>query len=433
MNELLETIIENGRNGTGVCSGCPAYKDGRSEHVHPGLGEFGADIMFLTIEPSSKHTELIDWDEYSDWDAYNNDFFPKALAWDSGEAIDEILQPLQDVNAQDVWMADSLKCSPNGKSNQERSNEFDHCQHYLEKEIELCEPKVIVALGALPIQRVLDLLGKPMSNFSVRRQAGRIIDTNPPVIISTSWSYGNLERRISGIKNWGQGWLSDHPHLKENDQDRVIDAVRASLKHLYSHQDKSKTKQKDSRTILSSETITMKKSNPSSDDKISMSENVICGARNARGIGRCEYSAEYPDGYCSHHSDYSDKSGPTALEKREICNSLRAGMTRKEALEETDTHSALSHDRWENVANQYAKDGEFTNDFIEYIAYVQWAEADHPRAPHRWVHEAANLLDFAIDALGTHSETDAAILEEYARSLRRKGDELEANPPLMKE
>ena len=164
-----------------------------------------------------------------------------------------------------------------------------------------------------------------------------------------------------------------------------------------------------------------------------MGKDGICGARNARGIGRCEYRAEYPDGHCTFHSDYSDKSGPTAVEKQEICNALRDGMTRKEAVEETDTHSALSHKRWKNVASAYADDGEFANDFVEYIALIQWAEADHPRAPHRWVREAANLLDFAVDGLENHSKTEAAILDEYAQALRRKGDELEADPPLMRD
>lgn len=234
MTEFLDSIVKNARVGLGPCATCPAFEDGRSNHVNPGLLNPRGEIMFVTIEPSTDHTQVIDWGKYQSWEDYNQEFESQILNWDSGEAVERILDPLPEIQAKDVWIADSLKCSPAGKSNQNRSNEFAHCRNYLKDEIEEVDPQVIVVLGDLPAKRTLDVLDYPLSNFSVRRQSGRIIETDLPVIISTSWAYGNLDRRISGISGWGQGWITDHPHLQGNENNRIIDVVRASLKEVYS-------------------------------------------------------------------------------------------------------------------------------------------------------------------------------------------------------
>lgn len=232
MTEFLDRIVKNGVHGEGPCAACPAHADGRSQRVHPGLGNPEAELVFVTIEPSTDHTELIDWSEYERWQEYNEEFASRARTWDSGQAIERILAPLDSYSFEDVWMCDSIKCSPNGSSDENRPAEFECCADYLEEEFSVVDPAVIVALGRLPTKRSLSVLDTDISSLSVRNNAGRILDTDPPLLVSTSWSHNHLDWPLP--ESWGEGWIESHDHLDGFSTGKVIDVVRASLEVLVS-------------------------------------------------------------------------------------------------------------------------------------------------------------------------------------------------------
>lgn len=233
MTEFLNRIVTNGVRGEGPCSGCPAHADGRSQRVHPGLGDPDADLAFVTIEPSTEHTNLIDWSKYANWQEYNDAFISEAWGWDSGQAIERILAPLENYSFDDIWMCDSIKCSPDGSSDEVRPEEFACCAHYLEEEFSVVDPSVIVALGRLPTKRSLAVLDTELSSLSVRANAGRVLDTDPPLVVSTSWSHNHLDWSVPD--EWGEGWIESHDHLDRHHTGKVIDVVRASVKYLVSH------------------------------------------------------------------------------------------------------------------------------------------------------------------------------------------------------
>lgn len=233
MSEFLNRIVENATQGNGACAECPAFTDGRSQRVNPGLGNPDADIAFVTIEPSTDHTELIDWTMYDSWQEYNREFRRQAQTWGSGQAIDRILAPIEGYSFEDVWMADSIKCSPNGSSDEDRPAEFACCSTYLKGEFEVVDPSLLVTLGRLPTNRTLDILAPGVEGLSVRKNAGRILDTDPPVLVSTSWSHSHLDWSL--METWGDGWIESHAHLQDASKGTVIDVVRASLKHFVRH------------------------------------------------------------------------------------------------------------------------------------------------------------------------------------------------------
>jgi len=177
MTSSLNEIVANARTGTGPCNGCPAThetrEDGhsRSEGVNPGLGHYDADVMFVTIEPSPPHGKVIDWETY-DWTGYNDRYYDLLLEnWDSGEAVREIIAPVDSVTTSDVWVADSIKCPPlSGEDDQKRTDEFEHCRGYLGREIEEVDPRVVVALGNRPATRTLDMLDGPLYMWEWRRK-----------------------------------------------------------------------------------------------------------------------------------------------------------------------------------------------------------------------------------------------------------------------
>lgn len=243
MNDLLDGIVANAASGSGPCEGCPATcclrEDGtpRSEGVNPGLGHYDAEVMFVTIEPSPSHGRIINWSAY-DWEEYNDRFYEKKLLdkWDSGEAVREIIAPIEKITTDDIWVADSIKCPPpEDDDNEVRSEEFEHCQDYLFHEVKEVNPEVLVALGNLPATRTLDvldslhMLANPSKGVKAAKQAGRRFDTNPPLIVSTSWSYGWLFDR-SIYPTWGDGWIDSHPELRDTTWKSYLEIVQSSLR-----------------------------------------------------------------------------------------------------------------------------------------------------------------------------------------------------------
>lgn len=164
-----------------------------------------------------------------------------------------------------------------------------------------------------------------------------------------------------------------------------------------------------------------------------MTEEGTCEAPMVKGwAGTCDNSSNYPDGRCELHSDYSEtKRGPTAVKTEALCEQLRTGVSLREAVKTAAPHSRNSHDRWVTDAERLGEKGEFGNDFVEYYALIQRAQADNHRAPHRWVREAATRIAFAVDILEAHDPNEAAVLDDYAKTLCRKADELEEEPPTI--
>lgn len=234
MTGSLDEIVANARAGTGPCEGCPATceerADGRSrsEGVNPGLGNYDARVIFVTIEPSPSHGRAIDWDAY-DWAGYNDRYYERLLDhWDSGAAVREIIAPVDGVTTSDVWVADSVKCPPpEGEDDKPRSEEFDHCRGYLDREIEEVGPEIVVALGNRPARRTLDVLDGPSVNMGTASHAGRRFPTDPPLLISTSWSYGWFDR--SPDQYWGGDWVELQPELQDTAWNSYLDIVQTSL------------------------------------------------------------------------------------------------------------------------------------------------------------------------------------------------------------
>lgn len=235
MNDLLDEIVANATSESGSCEGCPATcslrEDGtpRSKGVNPGLGHYDAEVMFVTIEPSPSHGRKIEWDTY-DWTEYNKRFYDRLLdKWDSGEAVREIIAPVEGVTTDDVWVADSIKCPPpSGDDDENRSKEFDHCRDYLLQEIKEVNPEVLVAFGNRSAIRTLDVLDGPSVRMGTATQAGRRFDTNPPLIVSPSWSYGWLFDR-SIYPTWGDDWVASQSELRDTTWNSYLEIIQSSL------------------------------------------------------------------------------------------------------------------------------------------------------------------------------------------------------------
>jgi uracil-DNA glycosylase family 4 len=115
------------------CIRCPLSQAGRSRAV-PGEGNPQAEIMLIGEGPG-----------------FNEDKQGRPFVGASGQFLEQLLN---DVGYQrkDVFIANVVKCRPPGNRDPE-PDELAACKDYLDRQIELVDPKVIVTLGRYSMYR----------------------------------------------------------------------------------------------------------------------------------------------------------------------------------------------------------------------------------------------------------------------------------------
>ncbi len=125
-------------------AGCEACKLCRTRtHTVFGVGDEQAPLMIVGEGPGA------------DEDARGEPFVGRA-----GQLLDEMLKSIgrsrqQHDAASAVFIANVVKCRPPGNRDPE-ADEVEACRPYLDRQIELVRPKLIVALGRVAAQRLLD-------------------------------------------------------------------------------------------------------------------------------------------------------------------------------------------------------------------------------------------------------------------------------------
>jgi uracil-DNA glycosylase len=110
-----------------ACNACGLCKT-RHKSV-PGVGDVNAEWLFVGEAPGA------------DEDARGEPFVGQA-----GRLLDNMLAALKLARGRNVYIANVLKCRPpNNRTPEPR--ETDACRPYLERQVELIKPKLIVALG----------------------------------------------------------------------------------------------------------------------------------------------------------------------------------------------------------------------------------------------------------------------------------------------
>ena len=109
-----------------VCERCP-LSETRNRVVF-GAGNADADLMFVGEAPGAEE------------DRQGLPFVGRA-----GAFLTDLLEGIE-LNREDVFVANVLKCRPPGNRDPQ-PEEIDSCRPYLEKQVELIQPRVIATLG----------------------------------------------------------------------------------------------------------------------------------------------------------------------------------------------------------------------------------------------------------------------------------------------
>lgn len=135
-----------------ACTKCPHLVESRTQVVF-GVGNPEAELMFVGEAPGA------------DEDLVGEPFVGKA-----GQLLTKIIEAMG-FRRPDVYIANVLKCRPNtppGESGNRKPthDEMNVCKPYLLQQIEIIQPKLIVALGATAVE---GLLGIPKAGITRMR------------------------------------------------------------------------------------------------------------------------------------------------------------------------------------------------------------------------------------------------------------------------
>jgi uracil-DNA glycosylase family 4 len=128
------------------CTRCLLHR-GRTKAV-PGEGPPDAEIMFIGEAPG-----------------FHEDQQGRPFVGSAGQFLDELLESIG-LKREDVFITNVIKCRPPGNRDP-LPEEMEACKLFLDRQVELLQPKVIVTLGrfsmarAFPKARISRIHGQP--------------------------------------------------------------------------------------------------------------------------------------------------------------------------------------------------------------------------------------------------------------------------------
>ena len=146
LEELEKQIIE--------CKKCDLYKT----RINPvfGEGSQNAEIMFIGEAPG-----------------FNEDKQGKPFVGQAGKILDELLNSIN-LKREEIYITNILKCRPPGNRNPQE-DEINSCAYYLNKQIELIQPKVICCLGNFAIKFIFKKFNLDKEIQGVSKIHGKVL------------------------------------------------------------------------------------------------------------------------------------------------------------------------------------------------------------------------------------------------------------------
>jgi len=148
-----------------ACTLCELHQ-GRTQTVF-GVGNQQADLLIIGEAPGAEE------------DRQGQPFVGRA-----GQLLTAMLKAIK-LERQDVYIANILKCRP-PNNRDPKAEEARLCSQYLKRQIELIQPKLILAVGRIAAQR---LLQTDSSLSKLRGQLHQYALTNTPIIVTYHPAY----------------------------------------------------------------------------------------------------------------------------------------------------------------------------------------------------------------------------------------------------
>ena len=161
-----------------ACNSCNKCRLGKDRHnVVIGTGNKNAKIMFIGEGPGA------------DEDAQGIPFVGKA-----GQIMNKAFEGVG-IKRDDVYIANIVKCRPPQNRNPEK-DEAEACKEYLETQIQLVNPEIIVLLGSVAVKNILG------EEYGITAIRGKWMEKNGRKIMATFHPAALLRDETKKIDFW---------------------------------------------------------------------------------------------------------------------------------------------------------------------------------------------------------------------------------------
>lgn len=171
------------------CKKCPLWET--RHNVVFGVGDPNAEVMFIGEGPGE-----------------NEDLQGEPFVGRAGKLLDDMLKIIYLDRKENIYIGNIVKCRP-PKNRDPLGTEQDACFGWLEQQIELINPKVIVCLGRIAAMRMI----KP--DFRITKEHGQWFDIDgrkymalyhPAALLRDPYkrpeTFEDLKALEQGIKDW---------------------------------------------------------------------------------------------------------------------------------------------------------------------------------------------------------------------------------------
>jgi len=140
-----KTVFEDLKSKVFHCTKCPLFRT--KTHYVFGSGSMNATIMFIGEAPGA-----------------NEDRIGTPFVGRAGKILDELLTSIG-IRREEVYIANILKCRPPQNRNPS-SDEIAACVDYLNIQIDIIKPEIIVPLGSFASKYILQKYDLPFQSIS---------------------------------------------------------------------------------------------------------------------------------------------------------------------------------------------------------------------------------------------------------------------------
>ncbi len=146
------------RNNCLSCRACPLWQT--RKNVVFGVGDPQSELLFIGEGPGANEDEL-----------------GEPFVGRSGQLLDGMLEMIG-LQRNQIYIANIVKCRP-PQNRDPLPAEQDACAGWLDRQLELIRPKLIVCLGRIAAKRMID------KGFAITRQHGQWYERGETLIMAT--------------------------------------------------------------------------------------------------------------------------------------------------------------------------------------------------------------------------------------------------------
>ena len=143
------------------CSKCSLSK--QKTNIIPGQGVSNPEVLVLGENPSEEDDQL-----------------GQPFTGEAGKLLDKMLAAIQLGRNCNCYLSNTVKCHPPYNREADK-NERESCKSYLDAQIHLLKPKMILALGKTVLSTILNI----NEDFSLNKYRGQILNyNNIPLVVT---------------------------------------------------------------------------------------------------------------------------------------------------------------------------------------------------------------------------------------------------------